>query len=75
MNKVRRKELARVVDLLDQARDLLETIREEEQEAFDNLPESSQWSERGEAMENCISTMEEMLDYLDTGELQEIVDG
>ena len=75
MNKARRKELARVVDLLDQARDLLDTIRDEEQEAFDNLPESIQCSERGEAMENCISTMEEMLDYLDTGELQEIVDG
>lgn len=75
MNKVRRKELARVVDLLDRARDLLETIRDEEQEAFDNLPESIQCSERGEAMEDYISTMEEMLDYLDTGELQEIVDG
>lgn len=75
MNKVRRKELARVVDLLDQARDLLEIIRDEEQEAFDNLPESIQCSERGETMEDYISTMEEMLDYLDTGELQEIVDG
>ena len=75
MNKVRRKELARVVDLLDQARDLLEIIRDEEQEAFDNLPESIQCSERGETMEDYISTMEEMLDYLDTGELQEIVEG
>ena len=75
MNKVRRKELSHVVDLLDQARDLLETIRDEEQEAFDNLPESIQCSERGETMEDYISTMEEMLDYLDTGELQEIVDG
>ena len=75
MNKVRRKELARVVDLLDRARDLLDTIRDEEQEAFDNLPESIQYSERGETMEGYIGTMEEMLDYLDTGELQEIVDG
>ena len=75
MNKVRRKELARVVDLLDQARDLLETIRDEEQEAFDNLPESIQYSERGETMENYIGTMDEILDYLGTGELQEIVDG
>lgn len=75
MNKVRRKDLARVVDLLDRARDLLETIRDEEQEAFDNLPESIQYSERGETMEGYIGTMEEMLDYLDTGELQEIVDG
>lgn len=75
MNKVRRKELARVVDLLDQARDLLEIIRDEEQEAFDNLPESIQYSERGETMEDYIGKMDEMLDYLDTGELQEIVDG
>ena len=53
----------------------METIRDEEQEAFDNLPESIQCSELGETMEGYIGTMEEMLDYLDTGELQEIVDG
>ena len=75
MNRARRKELARVIDLVEQARDILEMVRDEEQEAFDNLPESFQYSERGETMEGYISTMEELLDALDTDELQEIVDG
>lgn len=34
-------------------------MRDEEQEAFDNLPEAFQEGERGEAMENAI----EALDY------------
>lgn len=75
MNRARRKELARVIDLVEQARDILEMVRDEEQEAFDNLPESFQYSERGETMEGYISTMEELLDALDTDELQEIVGG
>ena len=39
------------------------------------MPESLKTSERGEAMEGCISTLEEFIDNLDTDELQEIVDG
>jgi len=31
-------------------------------------------SERGEKMEEYIGVMEELLDYLDTGDLQEIVE-
>lgn len=75
MNKPRRKELARVIDLIEQAREILEAVMDEEQEALDNMPESLQQSERGQAMEDYIYTMEEMLENLDTDELQEIVDG
>ena len=48
-------------------------VRDEEQEAFDNLPESFQCSERGEAMEEYIYTMEEVLEALDTDSLLDIV--
>ena len=75
MNKIRRKEIARAIELMEQAREILESVMDEEQEAFDNLPESIQGSERGEAMEECIYTIEEAIEALDTDELQEIVDG
>ena len=75
MNKFRRKELAKVVSLMEQARDLLEMVRDDEQDAFDNMPESFQGSERGETMEEYINIMDEILEYLDTEVLQDIVDG
>ena len=75
MNKQRRKELAEIINLIEEARERLEAVRDDEQEAFDNMPESLQYSERGETMEDYISTMDELIDYLDTDNLQEIVDG
>lgn len=75
MNRARRKELAKVVALIEEARELLEAVIDEEQEAFDNMPEGRQQSERGEAMKEYIYTMEELLDAMDTDELQEIVEG
>lgn len=75
MNKVRRKEIARAIELMEQAREILEAVRDEEQEAFDNMPEGLQCSERGETMEEYIYTIEECLDALDTDALREIVDG
>lgn len=74
MNKQRRKEIAHAIALIEEAREILETTKDEEQEAFDNLPESLQCSERGETMEEYIGTIDDFLDYLDTDGLQEIVD-
>lgn len=75
MNKQRRKQIAAAIELIEQAQAILEEVIAEEQEAFDNLPEGIQASERGEAMEEYIYTLESFQDGLDTGELQEIVDG
>lgn len=74
MNKLRRKEIAKAIELLERAREILEQVKDEEQDAFDNLPEGIQCSERGETMEDCIYTLEEFIDSLDTESLQEIVD-
>ena len=35
MNKLRRRQLRAALDLLDEARSILETVQEDEQEAFD----------------------------------------
>lgn len=64
MNKLRRKQLQAAADLLEEARAIIESVREEEQEAFDNMPEGLQYSERGETMETNIGTMDESLDTI-----------
>lgn len=74
MNKVRRKEISRAIEEIENAREILEAVIEEEQESFDNLPESLQASKRGEHMEEIISTLEDYLEILDTDDLQEIID-
>jgi len=76
MNKERRKVLQGIVDALDEQKVCIETVYEEEQEAYDNLPESIQYSERGETMSNNVSEMEDVASELDDliGRLQEIID-
>ena len=64
MNKNRRNAISDIYDKLTDIQSDLECIRDEEQEAFDNLPESIQCSERGERMEEYISSLEEALDYV-----------
>lgn len=55
MNKQRRKQIAAAIELIEQAQAILEEVIAEEQEAFDNLPEGIQASERGELMEEYIA--------------------
>lgn len=54
---------------LEQIKETIEALRDEEQEAFDNLPEAFQFGERGETMESAI----EALDYA-SDSLQECID-
>ena len=65
MNKVRRKELGNAFDLVCQAKDILEAVKAEEQESYENLPDSFRFGERGEEMEGYIEMLEEAFNYLD----------
>lgn len=65
MNKQRRKKLEKAFNLIDQAKDILEEVKDEEQEAHDNLPESFQYGEKGEEMEGYIEMLDEAYGYLD----------
>lgn len=65
MNKQRRKKLEEALNLIDQAKDILEEVKDEEQDAFDNLPENFQNGERGEEMQNYIEMLDEAYGYLD----------
>ena len=59
MNKYRRKQIQEALSLIEKAYALLTNAKDEEEMAFENLPESLQESERG-------TTMQDNVDYLDT---------
>lgn len=59
MNKERRDRLSDVIASLEEAKDLLEEVNNDEQDAFDNLPVGLQCSERGSKMEDYIELMED----------------
>ena len=57
MNTKRREIIERSLSLLRKAFDDLEMVRDEEEEAYDNMPEGLQESERGEMMQEAIDTL------------------
>jgi len=65
MNEERLKSLKRCLDKIQDAHDVLEEVRDEEQDAFDNMPEGLQYSERGDMMQDAIDNLDETIDYLD----------
>ena len=65
MNKTRRKRIGEAFDLIGTAQDILRSVREEEQEAYENLPDSFRDGERGEEMQNYMEMIEEAEGYLD----------
>lgn len=67
MNAARRKELSKAIDLIEQAKEIISAVAEEEREAYDNLPEGLQESEMGEKMN-------EIADDLEYVDLDEVVD-
>lgn len=71
MNKARRKAINEIYEQITDLRELLEFIKDEEEEYKDNIPENLQGSERyeksEEACENldsAICSIEEALDYI-----------
>ena len=64
MNNTRRKQIQLIINALQDNLNHLEDLKQEEEESFDNLPESLQESERGEAMENAISNLDDAILYL-----------
>ena len=65
MNNKRRKEISRVVDALTEISKTLSILAEEENEAFDNLPESLQESSRGDDMQEWIDRLEGAQETID----------
>ncbi|MFA5130283.1 MAG: hypothetical protein WC477_05215 [Patescibacteria group bacterium] len=61
-------DLEKVQSLILEAKELMETIRDTQQEKFDNLPEGFQMGTKGKAMEERIGYFEEVCDSLESAE-------
>ena len=60
MNKARRGRIEKVANLLEELRGELESVKDEEQSAYINMPESLQGSERGESMQDAIDALDDI---------------
>lgn len=74
MNNQRRKKIKEGIQLLERAKALFEEVTDEENEAYDNLPEGLQDSEKGETMLDNTSILETQGEAIDDiiSELEEV---
>jgi hypothetical protein len=61
MNKQRRNALSAIEKKIDELVSELYDIKDEEQDAFDNLPEGLQMSERGDLMQENIDNLHSII--------------
>jgi flagellar biosynthesis chaperone FliJ len=66
MNKTRRNDLSKIIAQIEEAKCNLETLRDEEQDYFDNKPENMQSGDKGSAAESAISEMEDAISNLES---------
>lgn len=63
---------------LENIADIIESVMDDEQEAYDNLPESLQESERGEHMSECINALYDIVwslrDVIDLDGIEYMID-
>lgn len=72
MNNDRRNRLQEVRESLDDVISQIEEIKDEEQEALDNMPEGLQQTERGDRMQTAIDTMDEAISAIE--DVQQTID-
>lgn len=60
MNNQRRKRIENLIKILEDLQPEIDSVAEEERDAFDNLPESLQQADRGSRMEEVADALEEV---------------
>jgi len=72
VNIDKRKRIDEATALIEEARSIVEGVTQEESEAYENMPENLQYSERGELIQEAINNLEyadncfdELLGYLE----------
>lgn len=62
MNKNQRKELEKLLEIINEVQTQIDFIKDEEQEKLDNMPENLQNSERYSQMEEIINALLQLND-------------
>lgn len=66
MNKERRQKLWTIKSVLAKAKDDLDSVNEDEEDAYDNMSESLQSGEQGQKSQEAIDGLGEVTDNLET---------
>lgn len=64
MNKSRRLRIDALISKLEAIAEEIEVLKDEEEDAFYNLPDSLQYGEKGEAMEDAITNLDDAFTYI-----------
>ena len=65
MNKQRRAAITKVIDKINQNKDELQSVLDDEEYVYDNLNEGLQATEMGQTMEEAIDVLEDAIEGLD----------
>lgn len=65
MNNIRRKQLKSILEEIEEIKSRLEDVLADEEEAFDNIPENLQGTERYERAEEVVEYLTDAVDNLD----------
>lgn len=65
MNARTRKEIEGIIDDLNDLRERIVTIQDDEQEKYDNLTEGLQCSQMGQSLQEAVDNMDSVLDRID----------
>lgn len=65
MNNDRRKEIDKIVIIIENAKSQIDNILSDEEFSFDNMPEGLQSSDRGMQSEEAIENLQEAIDKID----------
>lgn len=66
MNNTRRKEINAIISSLETIKDDIDSIMSDEQDYLGNIPENLQSSERYEAAESAVDSLQEAMDNIDS---------
>lgn len=64
MNRQKRKRLGKAFDLIAEAEEILEEVKSEEEDSYENLPDNFRDGGKGEEMQNYIEMLDESIGYL-----------
>lgn len=65
MNKDRRKQIDEAVQELEHIKSVFENIRDEEQDYYDNMPESFRNGEKGQNVEQAVTYLDDVISNLE----------
>jgi len=71
MNNTRRRQIRKVAEQIKSQIEELQTLQEEEEQYFDNMPENLQYSERGEKAEQDAYELQNIIDEIQS-QLEEL---